>query len=245
MKWVFLIECKNLYGNIEINSNGDFIRTMYYGNKPVKEGIYSPITQNNRHLELLKAIKTEQKNKIMAMAVKHFFHDNYKSIVVLANPKTILNCRYAKKEIKEQVIRADQLIRYIKDECERSKVPESSDKDLQDIAMGILKLHREKKKDYTNKYEKYIVTPQKPKIELPKEESNPPLYDALKKFRLNKSREENIKPYYIFNNKQLDELIARKPMTKEKLIQISGFGEVKAEKYGVDIINIIKKYSSN
>lgn len=245
-KIIFVIECKNLYGNIEINSNGDFIRTMYYGNKPVKEGIYSPITQNSRHLELLKSIKTEQKNMIVAMAFKRSFYDNYKSIVVLANPKTILNCRYAKKEIKEQVIRADQLIRYIKNECNKSKNPECSDKNMQDIAMGILKLRREKTKDYTKKYEKYIVAPEEPKLEPKpaKEESNLSLYDRLKDYRLNKSREENIKPYYLFNNKQLDELVARKPMTKGELVQISGFGEVKAEKYGPDIINVIKKYSN-
>jgi hypothetical protein len=30
-KHQFVIECKNLYGNIEINSNGDFIRTFSYG----------------------------------------------------------------------------------------------------------------------------------------------------------------------------------------------------------------------
>ena len=47
----YVIECKNLFGNIEINNNGDFIRTMNYGNKTVKEAIYSPITQNRRHME--------------------------------------------------------------------------------------------------------------------------------------------------------------------------------------------------
>lgn len=39
----FVIECKNLVGNIEINSRGDFIRTFEGGKK---EGIYSPVTQN-------------------------------------------------------------------------------------------------------------------------------------------------------------------------------------------------------
>ncbi len=242
-KIVFLIECKNLYGDIEINSNGDFIRTMYYGNKRVKEGIYSPVTQNSRHLELLKAIKSEQTNRIVSLIMKDRFYDSYKSVVVLANPKTILNCRYARKEIREQVIRADQLIQYIKKECKKSTNAEYSDKNMQEIAMGILSLHRDKVNDFTKKYEKFVND--QPKIDAPSEPiniaSDSDIYDALKGFRLKKSREENIKPYYIFNNKQLEELVERKPMTKEELIQISGFGEVKTEKYGLDIINIIKK----
>jgi hypothetical protein len=45
----FIIECKNLVGNIEINSSGDFIRTTEFRGKYKKEGIYSPITQNQRH----------------------------------------------------------------------------------------------------------------------------------------------------------------------------------------------------
>lgn len=59
----FVIECKNLFGNIEINSKGDFIRTIQYGNKKYKEGIYSPITQNERHLAVLKERKAENKSK--------------------------------------------------------------------------------------------------------------------------------------------------------------------------------------
>lgn len=39
----------------------------------------------------------------------------YQGIVVLANPKTVLNDKYAKKEVKEQVIRVDRLVEHIFD----------------------------------------------------------------------------------------------------------------------------------
>ena len=39
-KVFFLIECKNLVGNIDIDSKGAFIRTVTYGTKKQKEGIY-------------------------------------------------------------------------------------------------------------------------------------------------------------------------------------------------------------
>ena len=51
------IECKNLFGNIEINNKGEFIRTIEYNGRTYKEGLYSPITQNERHLLVYKNAK--------------------------------------------------------------------------------------------------------------------------------------------------------------------------------------------
>lgn len=68
------------------------------------------------------------------------------------------------------------------------------------------------------------------------------IYKELKQFRTEKSKEENIKPYFIYNNKQLLELIERKPVTLDALMQISGFGEIKVQKYGKSIIEILDKY---
>ena len=48
--------------------------------------------------------------------------------------------------------------------------------------------------------------------------------------------------YFIFNNKQLDELVEKLPKSIDELMKISGFAEKKCEKYGEEIINIIKKY---
>lgn len=113
-KHVYVIECKNLIGDIEIDSNGNFVRKYELFGKTVKEGFYSPITQNERHRQVLKYIRKASKNNILTkMMFEKYFDDLYKSIIVLANPKTICNDRYAKKEVKEKVIRADQLISYI------------------------------------------------------------------------------------------------------------------------------------
>lgn len=107
-KRVYIIECKNLIGNIEINSNGDFIRTYQLRGRNIREGIYSPITQNVRHLQVVKQVrKADKGNFITRKIFEKEFDNNYKSIIVLANPKTILNAKYAKKEVKEQIVRAD------------------------------------------------------------------------------------------------------------------------------------------
>lgn len=155
-KIIFLIECKNLVGNIEIDSKGNFIRTLEYGRKKHKEGIYSPITQNERHMEVLKEKKIEEKNFLVKTMIKSSFRKDYAAMVVLANPKTVLNDRYAKKEIKEQVIRADQLIKIIKKKNSEYRGPALSKKEMRIVAENLLKKNTEKRKDYSEKYEDLV-----------------------------------------------------------------------------------------
>ncbi len=154
---VYVIECKNLYGNIEINSNGDFIRTMTFGRHTKKEGIYSPITQNRRHLELIKEIRGADKGFVEKKIFENGFYENYRSVVVLANPKTVLNSKYAKKEVKSQVIRADQLVEYIR---KTDLVQEGcfSEKTMEELAQSFLKLNKSPKVDYTEKFRQSIET---------------------------------------------------------------------------------------
>lgn len=155
-KIIFLIECKNLVGNIEIDSNGAFMRTITYGRSKQKEGIYSPITQSQRHLEVLKEAKIENSNWIKGLSIRHNFSSFYKPLVVLANPKTIVNDRYAKKEIKQQVIRADQLVITIKDMISQSKELPSTKKEMMAIAQSLLNMNNDTRKDYAIKYEKLL-----------------------------------------------------------------------------------------
>jgi len=152
----FVIECKNLFGNIEIDSKGNFVRTMEYGGRKYKEGIYSPITQNERHMTVLKECKSEDRNMLMAAMVRKTFDIFYKSLVVLANPKTVVNDKYAKKEIKEQVLRADQLIKVIRKMVSDSKEISSSKKDMMFMAQRLLARNKDERKDYFTKYEELV-----------------------------------------------------------------------------------------
>lgn len=169
-KITYLIECKNLYGNIEINAKGDFIRNMQYGGKWHKEGIYSPITQNIRHMEILKECCAEKKNLIMGFGFRKYFDNFYKSLIVLANPKTVVNDRYAPKEIKNQVLRADQLVAVIKKMEADSGEIASSKKQMKERAESLLSKTSEKRKDYVEKYKK-IIEKVKSKKEEGKEET--------------------------------------------------------------------------
>lgn len=243
-KVVIVIECKNLIGNITVDKDGNFIRDYQLGYRKIREGIYSPITQNLRHLAVLKQItKSTKSNILLKIMFDKYFDENYKSVVVLANPKTILNDRYAKKDIKDMIIRADQLNKYIKDINGKSTNPPSSDPDMERIASRILSFHTPSKSDYTKKYKGLLNTIDTSadagrEVEDIKIKSDD-LYERLKTFRLEKSREESIKAYYIFTDAQLKDLVEKLPKSKEELKAISGFGDVKVEKYGDMIINII------
>lgn len=162
-KHQYVVESKNLYGDIEINSTGDFIRTVSFGRFKKKEGIYSPITQNKRHLELIKQIRGAEKNNILTMKLfEKSFYNNYRSIVVLANPKTVLNAKYAKKEVKDQVIRADQLSAYIRNTDADPGAVESIEKDIETLARFFLSIHKPREIDYTEKFKSPADTAQTP-----------------------------------------------------------------------------------
>lgn len=258
-KICFIIECKNLYGDIEIDNSGNFIRTIEIGGKRKREGIYSPVTQNQRHLELMKNIKFENKSNFIAkfMIDKHF-EDCNKSVIVLANPKTVLDYRFAPNEIKGKVVRADGLVKYIKDVYAESKEKERSDANMLEWAQSYLNISKVTNIDYIAKYEKYMnienIQNEKKEDSVKQQENNgqavldkelieeTDIYKELKAYRLEISRKERLKPYFIYNDKQLKELIDKKPKSIEELQNVSGFGEVKSNKYGDDILRILSKY---
>ena len=155
-KKIFIIECKNLIGNIEIDSQGNFIRTYEMFGKKVKEGIYSPVNQH--HLNVLKACRKEAKgNFITKMAFEHYFDDNHKSLIVLANPKTYFNYRFAPKELKNTVIRADQLVATIKKLNSESKDPSYTEKEMRELADFYLNANKPERSDYSKKYEEMLI----------------------------------------------------------------------------------------
>lgn len=248
-KRTYILECKNLIGDIEINNSGDFIRTYQLKGKKLREGIYSPVTQNIRHLQMIKSVRKSCKGNIVSQKIfEKYFEDNYKSLIVLANPKTVLNAKYAKKEIKEQIVRADQLVQKIK-EMDSTAKESMTDKEMLELANFFLEKNQTERLDYADKYEKLLkkVEISKGKKQITEEplavsgEREEKLKSALKAFRLERSRLEKIKPYYIFNDAQMEDLLTKNPKSKEELCRVAGFGSVKVEKYGEEILEILRR----
>ena len=147
----FVLECKNLYGDISVNARGDFVRS--FGGRR-REGIYLPITQNQRHLGLMKRINLSTKGAIMSALLSPRFDDLYRGLVVLANPKTILHDRNAKKEVKQQLVRGDQLVATI-ESINSMRGPADGKipfKDVMERAERWLSMDTPVRTDYTARY---------------------------------------------------------------------------------------------
>lgn len=252
-KRTYILECKNFSGNIEVNNRGAFIRKYdVYGGKENIEGTESPITQNERHLQVIKDLKKESKGNFISKKIfEANFADNYKSIVVFTNPKTVINDKYAKREIKKQIVRVDQLINRIKELDAEVKNSEMSDKQMRTIAEFFITRDKTDRTDYIKKYEELLKKSQMndtstdefevervAKIEDATERENE-LTLKLKAFRKEQSISEQITAYYIFTDAQMEGLIDRKPRNKDELLEVAGFGDKKVEKYGDAIIRII------
>ncbi len=248
-KVVLIIECKNLYGNISVDNQGNFTRIVKLGSIYHKEGIYSPITQNQRHLDMIREKRRSSKGLLSKAIFDRCFDDVYKSVVVLANPKTVLEMRYAPKDIKSKIVKVDGLNNYIKmlnDNCPRDKM---SDKNMKELADFFLENSVPNSTDYTAKYKLSVnnegtlsVTEEPTSNPYFDNIENSPIYQALRNYRYKQSVKEKIKPYYIFNNEQLENIIKVNPQTLEELKTVRGFGDTKCLKYGKDILLILSDY---
>lgn len=123
------------------------------------------------------------------------------------------------------------------------------------LAQFYLEKSLPKKSDYTKKYEEMIKEVNKKELTEKNDTKNniksksdnnsitnanikdrETLAEKLKAYRLEQSRKENIKPYFIFNDAQMNDLIDKNPKNKEELINVSGFGAVKV---GNEILELL------
>jgi ATP-dependent DNA helicase RecQ len=67
------------------------------------------------------------------------------------------------------------------------------------------------------------------------------LFDKLRDLRVRIAEENSIPPYIVFSDKTLKDLSAKRPVTKEEMLQVHGIGEVKYERYGEAFLELLKK----
>ena len=73
----------------------------------------------------------------------------------------------------------------------------------------------------------------------PHEEPDGDLVEALKKWRLERSKADEVPAYVIFHDSTLTEIAARKPATDYELAAVPGIGPAKIEKYGAELLSLI------
>jgi ATP-dependent DNA helicase RecQ len=79
------------------------------------------------------------------------------------------------------------------------------------------------------------VPPVVPKTSVPDHQ----LYDRLRRLRTELAEEEGVAPFVIFQDKTLRTIASQKPATPEGLLEIPGIGEIKVERYGRRVLEIV------
>lgn len=148
----FIIECKNLYGDITIDNNGNFVRCYQVNGRKIREGIESPVSQNQRHMQVMKDLVMCGKGKMAQYIINKSFESWNKSLIVLANNKTVLNDRFAPREIRNRVIRADALVETIKKIHSESTELAQNLKDTRARAEDYFNHSMSVETDFTEKY---------------------------------------------------------------------------------------------
>lgn len=258
--FILVLETKALSGDITVNESGEFIR--YFKNKAGKvyrkEGIYSPVAQNERHVRIL----TEylKKNK---MIKKYPIY----SCVVIANSKSVINKYKAPKEIQSQIIKYDQLTSFIKEKLNYHKIKQDFkflDKVEYSIGKFLLENNKPIEFDYYKKYslseedfiEKDLEVCSEEKVnnddvllngedktyevKILNNKNEEELRRKLKQLRINFAIKEKLPPYCIFNDETLNDILDKMPKNKEELMKVKGLAKVKVNKYGEEILGVLK-----
>ncbi len=236
----YFIECKNLVGNITVNERGEFIREYPYKNKKVKESIYSPIRQAERHIEVFKKIWNERNTSFINKYQSRKMDNFYKPLVVLSNSKSILNLSKASKEIRNKIIKSDLLVSYLKKDIENTdKDLYWSKKVIHEQAYTLCNAyHQEIERDYERELRNWA----KNNITLEKIEKsvyNKNLKQQLLEFRKTTAKEKGMPPYYIFTNNELDKLLEYKPKNIKSLKELKILTDIKIKVHGEEIIKIL------
>jgi DNA helicase-2/ATP-dependent DNA helicase PcrA len=70
-------------------------------------------------------------------------------------------------------------------------------------------------------------------------EPDDPVYDTLKRWRLETAKAEEKPAYVIFHNSTLAEIVRRAPRSREELSEVPGVGPAKLDRYGDDVLRVL------
>lgn len=241
-KFLLVIEVKNYFGNILVNEKDEFIRQVYKGNKlTFQEGFYSPVRQVERQVEIFESYMKDM-GAVNRTPIK--------SVVVFTNNRTVINTKKASTHVKDKIIRVDGLVDYLKRELKNPSPTHFMDNRMSEMSEYIKTSHF--KFTYTDKemdsvevklLEETINSESESSVSItPVKLNHTDLEEALKRFRMKLAMEKNMKAFYIFTNKTLEDLLIKQPSSLEELKSVTGLGEMKINSFGIELVKIIKNH---
>lgn len=233
----YLVECKNMFGNIIIDNKGEFRREYSYNGKSIKEAIYSPYTQAMRHKDIIMKKWYKNSNFLKSFLFQNSVSDYYRPLIVLANSKGLLKMNYAPKNIKNCTIRVDQLISYLKKDIEKcDSAMLSSRKEMEELATNYLKAPIEEELSFVNRYT--LKEENVEKIEVINKED---IINKLKEYRKDKAKKNNIPAYYIFTDDEMNKILDANIKTLDELKNSKILTDIKFRLHGQEFVDVINR----
>jgi ATP-dependent DNA helicase RecQ len=86
-----------------------------------------------------------------------------------------------------------------------------------------------------------VKKPRAVRIAVPDDDRD--FWEALRGCRQLLAAEHKVPPYVIFHDATLLQIMARRPRDAGELLDISGVGQAKLQRYGEAFLNVIKEYA--
>jgi len=77
----------------------------------------------------------------------------------------------------------------------------------------------------------------------PPEDVDPELFEKLKNWRRDRSRELQVPAYRVFSNQTLEGIAARQPRNDQELLAVNGVGPTKLALFGEEVLEIVRESS--
>ncbi|GAB1475633.1 hypothetical protein MASR2M70_04650 [Bacillota bacterium] len=71
------------------------------------------------------------------------------------------------------------------------------------------------------------------------------LFEQLRELRFSIAQKQGVPAYIVFSNATLSDMCNRLPKTEKEMLEVSGVGEIKLERYGDQFLNAISVYLAN
>jgi DNA helicase-2/ATP-dependent DNA helicase PcrA len=134
---------------------------------------------------------------------------------------------------------------------EEKELPSKLSKTAAEIAeerrlfyVGLTRAKRHLFVTWTHKPSRFLgeLGVQRPSFREPVEgEPDDPVFAELKKWRLERSRADEVPAYVVFHNATLAEIAARKPSSLRDLGTVPGVGPTKLERYGDEVLSVLQR----
>jgi superfamily II DNA helicase RecQ len=94
-------------------------------------------------------------------------------------------------------------------------------------------------------YESILTTDEKPPPKLCLTNDQTSLLNQLRKWRKVRADKDGVPVFIVATNAHLEKVVVKQPTSLEVLKQIDGFGKKKMEKYGSDILGLVKAFNQS